>query len=146
MQNSIFILASLFMGSMLSIYLPMNSAVSRYLGSSITANITFFLIALISAVIIFLIWGEYETIKKINKVPYWLYLSGAVSAIMVLGTTYLIPKVGIRHFFILVVSGQLLCSLVMSHYAFLGTPRDPISIKKLVGVVLVILGAVFSTI
>lgn len=146
MQNSVFILASLFMGSMLSIYLPMNSAVSRYLGSAITANITFFLIALISAVIIFLIWGEHETIKKINKVPYWLYLSGAVSAIMVLGTTYLIPKVGIRQFFILVVSGQILCAIIMSHYAFLGTPQDPISTKKLVGAAMVILGAIFSTI
>ena len=146
MQNSVFILASLFMGSMLSVYLPMNSAVSRYLGSPITANITFFLIALIFAVIIFLVWGEFETIKKINKVPYWLYLSGAVSAVMVLGTTYLIPKVGIRQFFILVVSGQLICAIIMSHFAFLGTPRDPISIKKLFGAVLVILGAIFSTI
>ena len=146
MQNSILILASLFMGSILSVYLPMNSAVSRYLGSAITANITFFIIALISAVTIFIIWGDYETIKKINEVPYWLYLSGAVSALMVLGTTYLIPKVGIRQFFILVVSGQILCAIIMSHYAFLGTPRDPISIKKLVGALMVILGAVFSTI
>ncbi|MBN2061059.1 MAG: DMT family transporter [Deltaproteobacteria bacterium] len=146
MQNSVFILGSLFMGSMLSIYLPMNSAVSRHLGSSITANITFFLIAFISSILIFLFWGEYETIKKINKVPYWLYLSGAVSALMVLGTTYLIPRVGIRQFFILVVSGQLLCAIIMSHYAFLGTPRDPVSIKKLIGAFLVILGAIFSTI
>jgi len=134
------------MGAMLSIYLPMNSAVSRYLESAIAANITFFFVALISSIIIFAVWGEFETIKKIGDVPFWLYLTGVFSAFMILGTTYLIPKIGMRQFFILTISGQILTAIVLSHYGFLGMPKDPISVKKLIGAVLVVFGAIFSTI
>ncbi|MBW1897595.1 MAG: DMT family transporter [Deltaproteobacteria bacterium] len=146
MQNTIFILASLLMGAMLSIYLPMNSAVSKYLESTITATITFFFVALISSIIIFAVWGESETINKIGDVPFWLYLTGVFSAFMILGTTYLIPKIGMRQFFILTITGQILTAIVLGHYGFLGMPRDPIATKKLIGAVLVIFGAIFSTI
>lgn len=145
MQTTFFICFSLLMGAMLSIYLPMNSAVSRYLGSPITANITFFFVALMASIAIFLIWGEFDTIKNIKGVPLWLYLTGVFSAFMILGTTFLIPKVGVRRFFILTVSGQILMAIIVSHFGFLGTPKDPISIKKAIGAVFVVFGVIFST-
>jgi len=96
--------------------------------------------------IIFAVWGEFKTIKKIGDVPFWLYLTGVFSAFMILGTTYLIPKIGMRQFFILTITGQILTAIVLSHYGFLGMPKDPISVKKLIGAVLVVFGAIFSTI
>lgn len=145
MQTTFFILFSLLMGAMLSIYLPMNSAVSRYLGSPITANITFFFVALIASIFIYAIWGEFDTIKKIKEVPMWLYLTGIFSAFMILGTTFLIPKVGVRRFFILTISGQILMAIIVSHFGFLGTPKDPISLKKVIGAICIICGVIFST-
>lgn len=133
------------MGAMLSVYLPMNSAVSEHLGSPITANITFFFVALISSIVIFAVWGEYDTIVKIKDVPLWLYLTGVFSAFMILGTTFLIPKVGVRRFFILTVSGQILMAVIVSHFGFLGTPKDPISVKKIIGAVCIVFGVIFST-
>jgi transporter family-2 protein len=145
MQTTFFIFFSLLMGAMLSIYLPMNSAVSRYLGSPITANITFFFVALIASILIYAIWGEFDTIKNIREVPLWLYLTGVFSAFMILGTTFLIPKVGVRRFFVLTISGQILMAIIVSHFGFLGTPKDPISIKKAVGAIFVVIGVLFST-
>ncbi len=77
--------------------------------------------------------------------PPYLYLTGFVSAFIVLATTYLIPRMGVRHFFILTISGQILTALVVSHFGLLQTPTDPVSAKKLLGAVLVVLGALFST-
>ena len=145
MQTIFFILFSLFMGAMLAIYLPMNSAVSRHLGSPITANITFFIVALISSILIYAIWGEFDTVKKIRDVPPWLYLTGVFSALMILGTTFLIPKVGVRKFFILTISGQILMAIIVSHFGFLETPKDPISITKVIGAICIIFGVIFST-
>ena len=146
MQTFLYILASLLMGAMLSIYLPMNSAVSKYLGSPLTANITFFLVALVTSIFIFAIWGEFETINKIKEVPLWLYATGIFSAFMILVTTFLIPKIGVRKFFILTISAQILTAIIVSHFGFLGTPKDTISVKKVIGAILVVFGAVFSTI
>lgn len=145
MHPTIAILSSLLVGALLSIYLPMNSMVSRHLGSAITANITFFLMALITSIAMFALWGEQATLARLRTVPTWLYLTGFVSAFIVLATTYLIPRMGVRHFFILTISGQVLTAMVVSHFGLLATPTDPITAKKLVGAALVVLGALFST-
>ena len=146
MHTTFYILFALVMGAMLSIYLPMNSAVSKHLGSAITANITFFFVALATSVVIFLFWGERDTILNVRQVPLWLYLTGVVSAVMILGTTFLIPKIGVRQFFIFTVSGQILMAIVVSHYGLLGTPTDVVTVKKLIGALFVVVGLVFSTI
>ncbi|MDA8140428.1 MAG: DMT family transporter [Desulfobacteraceae bacterium] len=145
MQPSITILSSLLVGALLSIYLPMNSMVSRHLGSAITANITFFFMALVTSIALFFLWGDQATLSRLKTVPPYLYLTGFVSAFIVLATTYLIPRMGVRHFFILTISGQILTALVVSHFGLLQTPTDPVSAKKLLGAVLVVLGALFST-
>lgn len=145
MQPTAVILLSLLVGSLLSIYLPMNSMVSKHLGSAITANITFFLMALVTSVALFAVWGDNATLARLKSVPAYLYLTGFVSAFIVLATTYLIPHLGVRRFFILTISGQILTAMVVSHYGLLATPTDPLSAKKIIGAALVVLGAVFST-
>ena len=145
MQPIAVILLSLLVGSLLSIYLPMNSMVSKHIGSAITANITFFLMALVTSIVLFAIWGDNATLSRLKSVPAYLYLTGFVSAFIVLATTYLIPHLGVRRFFILTISGQILTAMIVSHYGLLATPTDPLSAKKIIGAALVILGAVFST-
>lgn len=144
MQPTWIVFASLLVGVLLSIYLPMNSLVSKHLGSAITANITFFFMALLTSLAMFALWGEQATITRLRSVPLYLYLTGFVSAFIVLATTYLIPQIGVRRFFILTISGQILSALVVSHFGLLQTPLDPITAKKLVGAALVVVGAVFS--
>ena len=64
---------------------------------------------------------------------------------MVLGTTFLIPKLGARRFFILTITGQILMAIIVSHFGALESPKDPITLKKLFGAALIIVGAAFST-
>lgn len=145
MSSVVIIFASLSVGAMLSVYLPMNSMVSRHLGSAITANITFFLMALVTSVAMFTLWGDQSTLPRLKTVPWYLYLTGFVSAFIVLATTYLIPQIGVRKFFILTISGQILTAMVVSHFGLLDTPVDPLTLRKTVGALLVVVGVLFST-
>lgn len=145
MQTAMYISLAFLLGILMSIYLPMNSSVSRYVGSSITANITFFFVALLTSIFIFLIFGQFDTVNKVKEVPIYLYLTGFISAFMILGTTFLIPHLGARKFFILLIAGQILMAVVVSHFGILESPQDPINMKKLIGVSLVIIGAIIST-
>ena len=129
----------------MSIYLPMNSSVSRYVGSPVTANVTFFLTALLTSILIFLIHGPFDTVTRIKEVPTYLYLTGFISAFMILGTTFLIPHLGARKFFILLIAGQIITALAVSHFGILESPKDPTTMKKIIGASLVIVGAVVST-
>jgi len=140
-----YISIAFFLGVLMSIYLPMNSSVSRYVGSPITANVTFFLVALLTSILIFFTNGQFDTLNKIKEVPVYLYLTGVMSAFMILGTTFLIPHLGARRFFILLISGQIIMAIVVSHFGVLESPKDPISMKKIIGASIVIIGAFIST-
>jgi len=145
MQNMMYITTAVLMGIILSIYLPMNSAVSKYIGSTITANVTFFTVALLTSVLLFIIFGDFHSMHNIKEVPIYLYLTGFISAFIVLGTTFLIPHLGARKLFILVVAGQILMAVIVSHFGLLESPKDPVTIKKLVGAFVVLFGAYIST-
>lgn len=106
----------------------------------------FFAIALITALLIFVITGEYDTISKIKGIPVYLYLPGAISVFMILGTTFLIPKIGAKKFFILRVSGQIIMAIIVGHFGILGSSRDLMALKKYFGAALVIAGVFFTTI
>ena len=144
MQTSLYILLALLMGIMLAIYLPMNSSVARHLGSPIAASIPFFLIALITSIFLLFLFGDYGTILNIKNVPSHLFLSGFMAAFMLLSTTFLFPKIGARKYFILVLTGQLVMAIFLSHFGLLESPKDPITIKKLLGASLMFVGAVLS--
>lgn len=115
------------------------------LGSAITANVIFFFFALFTAILIFLISGQFTTIHHLKEVPSILYITGVISAFVVLGSTILIPHIGARKFFILLIAGQVLMAIVVSHFGLLESPKDPVNMKKMIGAILVLTGAIFST-
>ncbi len=84
MQTTLYIVLAFAMGLIMSIYLPMNSSVTKYVGSSIAANVIFFIVALLTSTLIFLLSGRWDTINHLKDVPAFLYLAGFVSAFVVL--------------------------------------------------------------
>jgi bacterial/archaeal transporter family-2 protein len=139
-----FMVIAFLMGVILSTYLPMNSSASRYLGSSIAASFSFFIVATATSLCILLFSGQYQCLTKLKTVPVYLHIAGIISAFFIVGTTFLVPKIGARTFFILLVSGQILMAIAISHFGLLESPQDPVTIKKVAGAFLVIAGAVLS--
>ena len=146
MQTVLFFLIAVLMGIMIAIYLPMNSSVARHLDSTVAASIPFFIIALLTTILIFFFFADWKTITKLRGLPFYLFLPGFFAALMVLGTTFLIPRIGARSFFILTITGQIVMAMILSHFGYLESPKDPVTIKKFFGAVLMMAGAVLSTI
>ena len=139
-----FLIIAFLMGVILSTYLPMNSSASRYLGSSIAASFSFFIVATVTSLCLLLFSGQYQCLTRIKTVPVYLHVAGVISAFFIVGTTFLVPKIGARTFFILLVSGQILMAIAISHFGLLESPQDPVTVKKMAGALLVIAGAVLS--
>ncbi len=133
------------MGTLTSIYLPMNSAVAKYVGSSVLANLPFFVLATLTTIGIAAFSGDLSGSEKLKDVPWPLYLGGFISAVMVLGSTLLIPQLGAGSFFILFVGGQVLMAMVISHFGLIGAAPDPITLRKLLGAMLVLAGIALAT-
>ncbi|MCB1379577.1 MAG: DMT family transporter [Alphaproteobacteria bacterium] len=133
------------MGGSLALYIPMLSQSGRIVGSPVMANIPFFFIALLTTIVIFLATGKLSDVGNLAQVPPWMFTAGIVSAFMIVGSVFLIPRIGAGPFFVLLVAGQLLMGAVVSHFGLLGSPVDPANLKKVAGVLLAIAGAYLVT-
>ena len=137
---------ALLLGAIISIYLPMISQTAKMLGSGPMANVPFFAIALISSVLIaFATGSRAEQFQKIGSLPLWLLTAGVMSAGMIIGSSFLIPKIGIGAFFVLLVSGQVLAGMIFGYFGLFGVPATALTLGKVVGALLVLVGVYLVT-
>jgi transporter family-2 protein len=137
---------ALLMGAIISIYLPMITQTAKILESGPMANVPFFAVALISSIIIAIGTGARTAqFQKIGSLPLWLLTAGVMSAGMIIGSSYLIPKIGLGAFFVLLVSGQVLAGMVFGYFGMFGVPASALTIGKVVGAGLVIAGVYLVT-
>lgn len=132
---------ALAMGALISIYLPMISRTAQLLGSGPMANVPFFGIAFVSSILIAIATGSRgDSFGRIASLPPWLLTAGIMSAGMIIGSSFLIPRIGLGAFFVLLVSGQVLAGLVFGYLGLFGVAPTEITFGKLAGAALVIAG------
>ena len=137
---------ALVLGAIISIYLPMISRTAQILGNGPMANVPFFGIAFAASIIIALATGNRtEQFLKIGSLPLWLLTAGVMSAGMIIGSSYLVPKIGIGAFFVLLVSGQVIAGMVFGYFGLFGVPATALSAGKVLGAAMVIGGVYLVT-
>ena len=136
--------AAIILGAVIAIYLPMNGQISQVLGSAVGANLIFYAVGLLVTGLLFALLADRAVLAKIQQIPPHLFISGVLSALMILGMTWLMPVLGPRQLFVLTIAGQVLMAMLISHLQWFGAPLDPLGWKKLLGGLLVILGVVVS--
>ncbi len=139
-----FALLAFAMGLLMSVYLPMNSSISRYSGSPFAANLAFYVVGVAASIVILALFGDLKDALKLKSVPPYLFLTGVMSNMVVLSTIFVLPRFGARRGFILMLAGQVIMAVIVSHFGLLESPKDPITLQKLIGAALLILGAVIS--
>jgi transporter family-2 protein len=82
------------------------------------------------------------TMESIRQTQWWNWIGGPLGAMIVLAGASLVRHLGGALFIALVVSGQLLCSLMLDHFALLGLPEQSITSGRIVGAGLVVAGVV----
>ena len=135
-------LISIILGVVTAIYLSANSGVSKVLGSPLAANLPFFFNALVTSAIILLVAGGTPTLKQWKQLH--LYLPGVFSAVMIIGTTALVSRLGAKPFFVLLLAGQLVGALIVSQFGWFGSPPSSSGLKELLGVSLMAAGAAIA--
>jgi transporter family-2 protein len=76
----------------------------------------------------------------LRETDWWHWIGGPLGALIVLAGAALTSRLGAALFISLVVGGQLLCSLVLDHYALVGLKQQPLTPGRLLGAALVVAG------
>lgn len=136
---------TMFLGVVLAVHLAMNGKVGSVLNNARVGNALFWCIGAVGAMAIGLTgWqtGALAPLKQVNPV---LLTAGVMGACLVFAIAWLIPQVGAGPVMITLLAGQILGGLLMSHYGWLGSPVQPVTMTKLAGVVVMIGGVVMAT-
>jgi len=141
MTGYLHIVVGLGVGALVVIQGAMNTRVTAALGSSMAATLVNCIIGAISLLCVMVMTGHITTVQHLSQAPRWSLFAGVVGVVFVMGTIFLIPRIGTAQLIALLVCGQALMSLAFDHFGLLGVPVIEISMSRIVGCLMLALGA-----
>ena len=136
---------TMFLGVILAVHLSMNGKVGSVLNNARVGNALFWCIGALGAVIIGITGWTNGALQPLKQVHPLLFTAGILGACLVFAIAWLIPQVGAGPVMITLLAGQVVGGLVMSHFGWLGSPVQPITITKALGVLVMVGGVVMAT-
>ena len=140
-----FLVLTMFLGTVLAIHLAMNGKVGAVLANSRVANALFWCIGAVAAVLVGATGWHSGALAPLKDVHPALLTAGAIGACLVFAIAWLIPELGAGTVMITLLVGQILGGLILSHFGWLGSPVQPVTLMKMVGVALMIVGTFIAT-
>jgi transporter family-2 protein len=141
----IFYAVTVLIGVVLTVHLAMNGKVGAALNNPRVANALFWCVGAVTAVLIGLSGWEAGALKPLREIHPLLLLAGVLGACLVFGIAFLIPRIGAGRLTLIMLAGQIVGGLVLSHFGWLGSPREPVTARGLVGTLVMFAGVVLAT-
>jgi len=130
------------------VFLAVQAGFNSQLGNTLKQPILAVIASSISSVVfgcLLLLVISKESIQNITttQVPWYLwFIGGLFSVVGIAIYFYNIPKIGISKMIALGLCGQLVFSLIAGKYGWLNLPVEPITTKRLMGTLAMLIGIV----
>ena len=128
-------------GALMPVQAGVNAGLRTVVGHPILAAIFQFSVGMSLLIVILMVtrpalptWG------RLAAAPWWVWTGGLCGAIYIISTIILAPRLGAATLIGVSVTGQLLMSLVLDHYGFVGYPVHPVNAWRIVGAGLLLAG------
>ena len=138
-------LLTVFLGVVLAVHLAMNGKVGAAIGNPRVGNALFWCIGALGAVIIGATgWtsGALNGVKDVNPL---LLTAGLMGAALVFAIASMVPQVGASFVMIGLIAGQVIGGMVLSHFGWLGSPVQPVSLTNVLGAAVMVAGVLLAT-
>jgi transporter family-2 protein len=113
------------------------------LGSPWWAGTANYLVGLLAMLFLALLApGPRPTLETIGNTHWLTWTGGLLGACFIATGILMVPRLGAATTLVLVVVGQMVCSLLVDHFGVLGVPQHSASPVRLAGAALLILGVV----
>ncbi|MCP5119875.1 MAG: DMT family transporter [bacterium] len=134
-----------FLGVILAVHLAMNGKVGVVMNNPRVANAVFWCIGALAAVLIGAGGWKTGALAPLRQVHPLLLTAGVLGACLVFAIAWLLPQIGAGPMMIILIAGQVTAGMVLSHFGWLGSPVQPVTLVKAAGVVVMIGGVVLAT-
>jgi transporter family-2 protein len=139
-DRGVAVVLTAFVGGLIALQAPINSMLGKATGSFQAAFISFAIGTVVLAVIAAFAKGGFGTMGEATTLS-WYYLTGGVlGAAYVTTVLVTVRELGAGPVVAATIAGQLSASVVLDQFGLLGLPKDPITVGKIVGVLLLAAG------
>lgn len=136
--TSIVVAAAVVAGIMVTVQAQMIAALEVRLGSVPAVTLTFMTGGVLAAGLLAFLRPD---VSAWRTVPWWAWLGGVAGLVLVFGLSYAVPRIGVTSTLTVIIAVQLAVALLFEHFGWLEAVQRPVDLWRLVGLVLLAIGA-----
>jgi bacterial/archaeal transporter family-2 protein len=138
----LFYLLPLFAGVAITIQSGINSQLRTAIQHPLLAAFISFVVGTVALALLLLFSkNAVPGISEYSSIEWYKYTGGLLGAFVVTVTLLSVSQIGAANMFVLIVAGQLATAVLMDHFGILGMRSNPVSVQKILGICLLIVGA-----
>ena len=136
----------IFAGMLSATQIAVNGYLGKVVGSPIKASAISFTVGIIFLAIICIVlhfknWKSESFKNESAKNPWWMWIGGILGGLYILANVYLSRIVGTGMTVIILLIGSTTGGILVDHFGMFESPKKPINAQKILGVLIMILGA-----
>jgi transporter family-2 protein len=140
MSRGLAVLLGVGAGCLVGMQAPINSRLGKSVGTVQAATFSF-LVGTVALVLIASFWqGGLGELANVGKVPWWGLIGGLLGAVYVTVALVAVRTLGASGLTAVVITGQLVISVVIDRLGLLGVARQQIGAGRILGLVLLAAG------
>lgn len=138
----LFYLLPILAGIAMAVQSGINSQLRLAIQHPLMASLISFLVGTIALVLLMLFSrNALPELYQYSSVRWYYYAGGLLGAFVVTVTLLSVSKIGASNMFVLIIAGQLVTAVVIDHFGLLGIKQSAVSLQKLLGILLLVVGA-----
>jgi transporter family-2 protein len=127
-------------GVFLPLQAAINSQLARHVGGPVRASMISFGVGTIALLAVVALFYRSES-HHAGQAPWWAWVGGLLGAFYVTSTVVVPVRIGAAPFFGILVAAQLVMGVLIDRFGLIGFPERSLSPLRLLGVALLIGGA-----
>lgn len=140
-STQLFLFISFAGGLLIPYQAAINGLLSKYMQHPLQASAVNFLGGAVFIMVILLyIQPVLPAMDSLRRIPWYLFCGGILGALFVTASLLAVPRIGGTAFLAAMLAGQMVGALVMDHFGLLNVPEHPISLTRLAGIAMLVLG------
>jgi transporter family-2 protein len=127
-------------GCLVGLQAPINSRLGKTIGTLPAASFSFIVGTAALVLLTTIVQGGLGALGGVGRAPWWALIGGLLGAVYVATALVAVRTLGAAGLTAVVIFGQLGVSVVIDRFGLLGIARQPVSVQRVVGLVLLAAG------
>jgi bacterial/archaeal transporter family-2 protein len=142
-NNYFFIILAVLAGMAMPTQGVVNSKLAGSVSSPVLAAFISFVVGTVALFVYILLAGvPLSNLASAKNAPPIVWIGGLLGAFFVSIMATIVPRLGVAFAFSSAIAGQMLITLLMDHFGWLGVPEKPINLWRVLGAVMITVGVV----